>query len=190
MSAFEFLFSFYGLLLGLSIAELAGGFSRVWDRRASRGVGWLGPLLALILLADLVSFWTNTWVLRDAIEVTYFVAFAAAIITLLYYLAATQVFPRDDSTLSPDDHVMAHRKAVVVAVILSNVLVSLGASLLGGVDLANFALVTLMNTPLFILLAAIGWLPGRRWVLTIMLVTVPVTVAYEPIIRWLFGLFR
>lgn len=31
MSAFEFLFSFYGLLLGLSIAELAGGFSRVWD---------------------------------------------------------------------------------------------------------------------------------------------------------------
>ena len=29
MSAFEFFFSFYGLLLGLSVAELVGGFARV-----------------------------------------------------------------------------------------------------------------------------------------------------------------
>ena len=31
--SFSFLFSFYGLLLGLAIAELASGFSRAWDER-------------------------------------------------------------------------------------------------------------------------------------------------------------
>ena len=33
MSAFEFFFSFYGLLLGLSVAELVGGFARVLHER-------------------------------------------------------------------------------------------------------------------------------------------------------------
>lgn len=36
MSPFEFFFSFYGLLLGFSAAELVGGFARVvHERRAS-----------------------------------------------------------------------------------------------------------------------------------------------------------
>lgn len=190
MSAFEFLFSFYGLLLGLSIAEMAGGFSRVWDRRAVQPVGWLAPLLGLILLADLISFWTNAWYFRDRIEVSYIVAFCAAIITLLYYFAATQVFPRDGSTASPDEHVMTHRKAVVSAAMLSNALAVVGSTMLVGFSPGTLASTLLMNLPLFVFLAAIGWLPGRRSVLAAMLVTVPFTIFYEPIIRAIFGLFR
>ena len=33
MSDFEFFFSFYGLLLGLSVAELTGGFARLLHER-------------------------------------------------------------------------------------------------------------------------------------------------------------
>lgn len=190
MSAFEFLFSFYGLLLGLSIAEMAGGFSRTWDRRGVHRVGWLAPLLGLILLSDLISFWTNAWFLRDQVEVSYIVAFCAAVITLLYYFAATQVFPRDSSTMSPDEHVMAHRKAVVSAAILSNVLVVVGVNALSGLGLGSLMVTLLLNLPLFSLLAAIGWLPGRRSVLAAMLVTVPISVFYEPLIFGIVGLFR
>ena len=190
MSAFEFLFSFYGLLLGLSIAEMAAGFSRTWDRRAVHAVGWLAPLLGLILLADLISFWTNAWHLRDRVEVSYILAFSAAIITLLYYFAATQVFPRDGSNVPPDEHVMAHRKAVVAAAILSNVLITIGVNLMDGFSFGSLAITLLMNAPLFVLLVAIGWLPGRRSVLAAMLVTVPITVFYEPIIFGFVGLFR
>ena len=190
MSAFEFLFSFYGLLLGLSIAEMAGGFSRTWDRRALQRVGWLSPLLALILLADLISFWTNAWYFRNSIDVSYIVAFCAAIITLLYYFAATQVFPRDGSTVSPDEHVMTHRKAVVSAAMLSNALAVLGTVMLVRLSPGDLAITLLMNLPLFVCLTAIGWLPGRRSVLAAMLVTVPVTIFYEQILGAVFGLFR
>ncbi len=190
MSAFEFLISFYGLLLGLSIAEIAGGFSRTWDRRDVHQIGWLAPLLALILLADLTSFWTNVWSFRDSIDVSYFVAFSAAIITLLYYFAATQVFPRDRSTVSPDAHVMAHRQTVVSAVMLSNVLAIVGSLMLVGFSPGVFANTLLMNLPLFVFLAAIGWLPGHRSVLAAMLVTLPVTIFYEPIMVGIVDLFR
>lgn len=190
MSAFEFLFSFYGLLLGLCIAEMAAGFSRTWDRRAVHPVGWLAPLLGLILLTDLISFWTNAWYFRDSIEVSYIVAFCAAIITLLYYFAATQVFPRDGSTVSPDEHVMTHRKAVVLAAMLSNALAVVGSIMLVGFSLGTLASTLLLNLPLFVFLAAIGWLPGRRSVLVAMLVILPVTIFYEPIIGAIFGFFR
>ncbi len=59
MSAFEFFFSFYGLLLGLSVAELVGGFARVLHERQRVRFGWLTPLLALFVAVDLVTFWNR-----------------------------------------------------------------------------------------------------------------------------------
>ena len=39
MSAFEFFFSFYGLLLGLSVAELVGGLEPGSSTAIARGAG-------------------------------------------------------------------------------------------------------------------------------------------------------
>lgn len=190
MSAFEFLFSFYGLLLGLSIAELAGGFSRTWDRRRTVAIGWMGPLLALVLMLDLVSFWTNTWQVRDGISVEYFITVAAAVVALLYYFAATQVFPRDGSTVTADDHVMAHRAGVMGAVILSNLLVTVGYCIAMGFTWGLLGYNLLLNTPYVLLLAAIGWLPGRRVVVGALVVTAAVSLFYEPLMSCLTALFR
>ena len=43
MSAFEFFFSFYGLLLGLSVAAVVGGFANVLHERHRIRFGWLTP---------------------------------------------------------------------------------------------------------------------------------------------------
>lgn len=190
MSAFEFLFSFYGLLLGLSIAELAAGFSRAWDRRGTVAVGWMAPLLAVILITDLVSFWTNSWQMREAVQVSYYLALAAAVVALLYYFAATQVFPRDAATARPDEHVMAHRKTVVGAVVLSNLLVTVGFSLIMGSSWGLFTRNLLLNAPYFLLLGAIGWLPGRRSVLIALAVMAVFGLAYEPLMFGLVSLLR
>ena len=190
MSAFEFLFSFYGLLLGLSIAELASGFSRAWDRRGSVAVGWLAPLLAVILMLDLVSFWTNSWYMRDRIEVGYYVTLGAAIVALLYFFAATQVFPREGSNATSDDHVMAHRRTVATAVILSNLLVTLGYCLVMGFSWALLAYNILLNTPYILLLAAIGWAPGRRTLLGALIVTAGASLFYERLMSPVMTLFR
>lgn len=190
MSAFEFLFSFYGLLLGLSIAELASGFSRVWDRRGMQSIGWLGPLLALLLMCDLISLWTNAWLVRNLVEVGYYVALGAAAVSLLYYFAATQVFPRDGSGLSADDHMMSHRKSVLSAVIFSNLLVTLGFCLIPVFNGPALAYNLLRNLPYYALLLAIGWLPSRRAVLAAFVVTACVMLFYDQLTAPLSALFQ
>ncbi|MDQ8028154.1 MAG: hypothetical protein REJ23_05470 [Brevundimonas sp.] len=188
MSAFEFLFSFYGLLLGLSIAELATGFSRAWDRRKTVPIGWAAPLLAIVLMLDLVSFWTNSWGIRERIEVDYYVTLAAATVALFYYFAATQVFPREGSTVTPTDHVMAHRRSVVIAVILSNLLVTVGFCIAMGFSWRLLGSNLLLNAPYFLLLVAIGWLPGQRGVLIALGVSTLLSLVYQPLMFGLAGL--
>lgn len=61
MSAFEFFFSFYGLLLGLSVAELVGGFARVLHQKARVRFGFLTPLLAVFVAVDIATFWNQAW---------------------------------------------------------------------------------------------------------------------------------
>ena len=92
--AFGFMFAFYGLLLGLAVAEVAGGFSRAYDERHTRSLGVVAPLFGILLLVDLITFWMNAWAYRELAEVSYLVAYAVAVVALLYYFAATQVFPK------------------------------------------------------------------------------------------------
>jgi hypothetical protein len=71
MSGFDFAFTLFGLLLGLSLTELFGGFARALRRRRSIRIGWLSPLLALVMTVDLVSHWVAAWSDREAIAVTF-----------------------------------------------------------------------------------------------------------------------
>jgi len=50
MNEFEFYFSFYGLLLGLSAATLVVRFADVLGEHGKRRLGLLAPLLAIIYL--------------------------------------------------------------------------------------------------------------------------------------------
>ena len=68
MDDFEFLFALYGLMLGLSVAEVLSGLARsIEERLQSRPtlrIGWLCPLLAAFVLLDLLSFWGAAWMVR------------------------------------------------------------------------------------------------------------------------------
>ena len=120
--AFSFMFGFYGLLLGLAVAELAAGFSRAYDERQVRAVGLVAPLFAVLLFLDLVTFWTGAWEDREMPEVEFHIVVGASVIALLYYFAATQVFPRAGNSETLTHHIMHSRRTVVFCVILSNVL--------------------------------------------------------------------
>lgn len=77
MSNFEFVFSLFGLLLGFSLVEVLGGLGRTLKAaRPSRtpggaatriAVGSLTPMLGLVVMLDLVSFWKLAWNMRDVI---------------------------------------------------------------------------------------------------------------------------
>ena len=61
MSAFDFFFSFYGLILGLSVVSLAMGASRAFKHRRKVPVGWKTPLLAGFAALDIATFWDAAW---------------------------------------------------------------------------------------------------------------------------------
>ena len=120
--AFGFMFAFYGLLLGLAVAEVVSGFSRAYDERHSRKIGIVAPLFGTLLLVDLITFWMNAWAYRDLPEVSYPIALAVALVALLYYFAATQVFPKATENDTLDSHIMEHRRVVVFCVLASNLM--------------------------------------------------------------------
>lgn len=165
MSTFEFLFSLFGLLLGFSIAEIAGGFSRAYDRRKVQPIGWLAPALAVLLIIDLLSFWYGAWFARE-MELKFWLVLLAAMVGLLYYFAATQVFPREGSTLSNTDHVMAHRKPVVLAITAANLIMFGPPNVARFIDSGGASLFTIYSgttVVYLVILALIGWLPSKLW---------------------------
>ena len=139
MSAFEFFFSFYGLLLGLSVAELVGGFARVLHERHRVRFGWLTPLLALFVAIDLVTFWNQAWVFFRGAPFNPVLLLVGLIIAATFYIAASVTFPRVsaegvETEIDLDDHFWAHRRLVFGCVLAANAIVWL---LLGALALAD-----------------------------------------------------
>ena len=71
MSGFEFFFSFFGLILGLSVVEVITGFGKVLRRRDRIRLGWVTPLLAVFVLLDVASFWSISWIRMQGVEPSY-----------------------------------------------------------------------------------------------------------------------
>lgn len=98
MSAFEFIFALFGLLLGLSLTEILSGLARAIQMRLQPGstarIGWLTPMLGLFVILDLLSFWQAAWVSRNVVIVSGDGLMAVTAFAGAYYLAASLVFPR------------------------------------------------------------------------------------------------
>ena len=57
MDAFNFAFSLFAIVLGLSLVEVLTGFARALKRRRVVHLGWLTPMAAIFVMLDLTSFW-------------------------------------------------------------------------------------------------------------------------------------
>lgn len=134
MSQFEFIFTLYSLLLGLSLVELISGLGRTLKARlqvddigaAALRIGWLTPLLGLFVMLDLLSFWGAAWVVREMIVVTGPTLMAIMLFASSYYLAAHLVFP---DVIPPDGDLDQHYfrvRRVVIGVLFVLLCVQLG----------------------------------------------------------------
>src|SRR4029450_12291129 len=95
MTNFEFVFSLYGLLLGLALAEVLGGFGAAIQHRRKIRIGCLTPLLGLPVALDLPSFWMVAWSVRDLVPAHYVSLLGGLLIMGVYYLIARIAFPDD-----------------------------------------------------------------------------------------------
>jgi hypothetical protein len=166
MSAFEFLFSFYGLLLGLALTEVIAGFSRALNERGRRPIGWLTPLLAVVLTLDLMTFWASAWTdLRDVQFTARLLLFAGAA-PMIYFFAAKQVFPDAGSDApSLDDHFFAHRRWVIGGVVASNIISYLPVLTEPGM------VARLLGNFIYMAPLALAAVTRRRWLIGLILAT-------------------
>ena len=178
MSPFELVFAVYGLLLGLAIAEVLGGFSRALKlKRGSRAVriGWLTPLLGMLVMLDLTSFWLLAWDAREQISANYVTLVGVLTMVGIYYLAATLIFP-DEPEEWPDfdDWYDKQNRLVIGGLLAANVASWIGTSVLDAVhplpevaagatnDVAE-ALYMISGFSILALFVALLTVKARRW---------------------------
>lgn len=175
MSDFEFIFSLFGLLLGLSLAEVLGGLAKAIEARLRPGtavrVGWLTPLLGAFVMLDLLSFWQAAWVVRDAVDVSGRALVAVTVFASAYYLAARLVFPPDiDEQPDFDAHFFRVRR-IVIGVMFALLLCQLAwyASIPTLATHLARPLPLAMTAILAMLMTAAMFVRGERWSRLVML---------------------
>jgi len=171
MSAFEFFFSFYGLLLGLSLAGIATGVATAIQHRRKIRIGWLTPLLALFVGLDIASFWDAAWVNFQHLSLSYGLLVAGLGIALVYFVAASLVFPHQiEDGDSLDDHFWANKRTVLLLTVLANVMsvaVILGVNAANGQQ-QNLVWHYLTTAGLYVVLTVPAALTRRRWLFAVL----------------------
>ena len=124
MGDFEFLAGFYGLLLGLIVAEVAAKFADAIDAHRERPIGALTPLLAIVVMGDVTSFWMWVWSERAHVTMGWQTVYLSTSLGILYFLAAALIFPRSAGRwASLDDHYWARKRLVIGGLVLVNAIV-------------------------------------------------------------------
>lgn len=192
MSAFEFSFTLFGLVLGLALTEVLRGFVSVLKTRSVRPdtemrirIGWHTPLLALVVTLDLISFWLGAWEVRDAVPIEFFTLAYAAGLAGIYYAAASLVLP-DDPEHWPDldDWFDRHKAQVALGIFTANLLFSLGEVALFGTWSASLVgrvmQVVYLTLAILLVFARRGW---RSLTLLGLMLAVFASLAARPLIQ-------
>lgn len=134
MSAFDLVFAVFGLLLGLAVAEVLGGFARVLKmKRAAKPVrvGWLTPLLGLFVMLDLTSFWGTAYSLRDQMDASYLTLVVVLAVVGVYHLAASLIFPdAPEEWPDFDDWYDRQNRMVISGMLFANMVTMVGQGVL------------------------------------------------------------
>jgi hypothetical protein len=117
MTAFEFVFPLFGLLVGLSFAEMLAGLARALKDKQHVRVGWLTPLLGLVILVNLTMIWLGAWDMRDLAKPSSAGMLFILIVGGSYFLASSLVFPSSGAEVRDlDEHFMANRKLALLVI--------------------------------------------------------------------------
>lgn len=163
MDNFSFVFSLFGLLMGLALAEVIGGFGKSLELRHKIRIGWLSPLLGLLICFDLTSFWMTAWGIRAAIPLNFLSLAAGLIIFGIYYLIAQLAFPEDiDKWPDLDAYYWEHKRWLLSGIYICNLLALAGEQIIGlhpfAADKNNWVPMTAFTLGM----AAVIILPGKR----------------------------
>ncbi len=143
MNAFEYYFTFFGLILGIAVANVGIGFGKLWRARDRVEIGVCLPLLGLWLLSHAILNWFGSWNNLREIPITPTTLIIGLFVGLPYVVVSTVMFPDDaDRHTSLDQFYLSHSRLVMAAMMVPTT-VGLIGYLSGGVQ---YLLATLTET--------------------------------------------
>ena len=101
MGSFDYLFSFYGLLLGIAVANVAIGFADMWRDSEKVAVGTCPPLVASSVLLGGMNVWLQMWWSRPFVTVDGTQMLTAAAVSLPYVFVSRAIFPGQEVARGP-----------------------------------------------------------------------------------------
>jgi hypothetical protein len=168
MSSFEFIFTLFGLVLGLALTEVLGGFARAVKRHGPAKLGLLTPVLSLLLLYEITDFWLNAWNVREAVPVEIGSLLVCVVIAGLYYFASVLVWPEegDRAWEDLDGWALSHKRQLLLSVFGSNVVTFAGLLAIGAIGSPPSIFLIGWIAIYFGLILAGAFAPGRRLTLS------------------------
>jgi hypothetical protein len=122
---FSFFFAFYGLILGLAVTELLGGFAGMIRARAIRKLEPQTALLALLTFVIICAGWLDAWATMKTVTLNFAGLWAPILIGTAYYLVAAVIFPRDPAKYEELATYYSERKRFILSLlIIAELLVS------------------------------------------------------------------
>lgn len=110
MSPFEFFMGFYGLLLGIGLAELLLSFGRLIRARTRPKIGLLTPTLGALVFLQIITSLIDAWLRLQHLRIDLFDMAIPIFIGIAYFLVAVTVVPDDHTEWqSLDDYFFARR---------------------------------------------------------------------------------
>lgn len=123
MTPFEFFMAFYGLLLGLAVAELFSGFGNLLRAKSQPRWGILTPLLGLSVFISIVACFADAWRLMQNLTIDFRSITVPALISVSLFTSSIMTVPRDiDEWPSLDGYFMARRRFTIGALLVVNLL--------------------------------------------------------------------
>ena len=120
MDKFAFFFGFYGLILGLAVAELLNGLGALVRTGELRRLRAQTGLLALFLLLVISATWIDAWDSLRSVSLDFEDLWAPILIAILYYLAAVVTFPKNPAEWPSLDDYYVKRESFVAGLMLAN----------------------------------------------------------------------
>lgn len=129
MDRFGFFFAFYGLILGLAVAELLSGFAGMVRAHALRKLEPQTALIALLTFIIICATWVDAWNMERSITLNFGDLWAPILLATFYYLAAAVIFPREREQYSHLRAYFAARRKFVVGLLFAAEIVDTVANL-------------------------------------------------------------
>ncbi len=119
MDKFSFFFAFYGLILGLAVAQLLGGFAGMVRAHALKKLEAQTALLALLTFILIIATWVDAFNMSQGITLNFYDLAAPIMLATCYYLAAAVIFPREHEQFAHLQMYFAARKIFVVGLLFT-----------------------------------------------------------------------